>query len=136
VPVGGEPYHGFTVGDIDGDGLIDLATSNENGVGVVLNSSTRDVAFGRPSVIDAVSPLAVGLGDLSGDGQLNLVSASESGPQIEEDAKFQAAMRLHGILSESDASRLVESVMNSILAQTREELTLQPCRKSPPIADC
>ena len=83
VPVGGAPYHGFTVGDINGDGLIDLATPNENGVGVVLNSSTRDVAFGRPSVIDAISPFAVGLGDLNGDGRLDLISASESAPQIE-----------------------------------------------------
>jgi hypothetical protein len=83
VPVGGAPYHGFAAGDINGDGLVDLATPNENGVGVVLNSSTRDVAFGRPSVIDAISPFAVALGDFNGDGRLDLISASESGPRIE-----------------------------------------------------
>jgi hypothetical protein len=74
---GGAPYRGFALGDLNGDGRLDLITPHDTDVGVLLNTSAEGrVAFERRPAVEATAPFGVRLGDLDGDGKLDLVVAS------------------------------------------------------------
>ncbi len=70
----------IAVGDLNGDGKPDIATSNENDgtVAVVLNRGGG--RFGAPRLYDAPKiPYGVEIGDLNGDGKADLIATDLSG---------------------------------------------------------
>lgn len=75
VDVGGSPYLGFVVSDLNGDGKPDIATPNQDDVSVMLNRSSQEIAFERISSIPFPIPFAVGAADLNGDESIDLVVA-------------------------------------------------------------
>ena len=79
VGVGGDPYRGMALGDLDGDGRLDLATPNPRAVGIRLAADPGRLAFRRAPDVAADTPFGVALADFNGDGRLDLVSASGEG---------------------------------------------------------
>jgi hypothetical protein len=84
VEVGGDPYRGMAVGDIDGDGRLDLVTPNPKEVGVLFNASSGRLAFEQASSVAAQAPFAVEVGDFDGDDRLDLIAASDEGSPLVE----------------------------------------------------
>ena len=78
IDVGGAPYLGFAVGDVNRDGMPDLITPNQNNISVILNRSTTNLAFERIDSISVQSPFAVNLADVNGDNSLDILVASAS----------------------------------------------------------
>lgn len=77
IRVGGDPYRGMAVGDLNGDGRPDMVTPNPGEAAVIMNMA--DGGLRRTGTVPASAPFGIGLADLDGDGTLDLVSASESG---------------------------------------------------------
>jgi len=75
--VGGDPYRGMTLADVNLDGHLDLITPNRDEVAIVLR--VNDGGFAAPEGIPAVGPFEVRVGDLDGDGLPDLVVATEPG---------------------------------------------------------
>lgn len=71
---------GVTLGDLDGDGRLDLVTANQASgtIGVLLNSATTPGTFGPARVYATAggNPNLVALGDLNGDGRLDVVTGN------------------------------------------------------------
>lgn len=84
VEVGGDPYRGMALGDLNGDGKLDLVTPNPREVGVLLNVSSDRIAFTQAAPVAAAAPFAVELGDFNGDDQLDLIVASDEGSSLIE----------------------------------------------------
>lgn len=76
IPVGGDPYRGMALGDLNGDGWLDLVTPNPTAAAVLL---AGEEGFGLPRPLPARRPFAVALADLNGDGAVDLLSTSEAG---------------------------------------------------------
>ena len=85
VEVGGDPYRGMAIGDLNGDAKPDLVTPNPDDAGVILNEShAGQISFHQASPVAAEAPFAVELADFNGDGQLDLIAASdEVSPLVE-----------------------------------------------------
>ncbi len=77
IDMGGDPYRGMAIGDVNGDGQVDLVTPNPSAVAIALGES--GLAFRSPTSIPSDRPFAVGVGDLTGDGRLDVVVATEPG---------------------------------------------------------
>jgi hypothetical protein len=80
IPVGGDPYRGMALADVDGDGRADLLTPNEREVAVRLAASGGDggdFAFVEAPSVAVPGPFSIGVVDLNADGALDLVTASE-----------------------------------------------------------
>lgn len=78
IDVGGDPYRGMALADLDRNGRADLVTPNGAEVAVVLR--TGDGGFAPPRTVPATGPFEVGAADLDGDGVPDLVVADEPGP--------------------------------------------------------
>lgn len=76
INVGGDPYRGFAVGDINGDGSLDVVTPNQNDIGIMINTSVKKISFGLSQLPQTQSPFAVELAEMNGDGNLDLVVAT------------------------------------------------------------
>jgi hypothetical protein len=80
-PVGGSP-EASTVGDFNGDGLMDLASANSSAKGVsltlLLNKGSRQFDRADFSVAEAGRLIALTTGDLDADGDLDLVELDRS----------------------------------------------------------
>lgn len=76
IDVGGDPYRGFAVNDINGDGALDLVTPNQREVGIALNAGSEALSFKLSKLPQPESPFAVELADLTGDGELDLMVAT------------------------------------------------------------
>jgi PKD repeat protein len=83
--VGGNP-NSVGVGDIDGDGLLDVVVSNKgNDISVLINTSTSpNITFSSPITISAANqPREAALADFNGDGLLDLIYERGSANLIE-----------------------------------------------------
>jgi hypothetical protein len=68
-----------SIGDLNGDGNLDLVTANQGSSNVSVLLGAGDGTFGAPTIFAAGSfPWTVSIGDLNGDGDLDLVTASTS----------------------------------------------------------
>ena len=68
------------LGDVDGDGRVDVAVAADNGSSVQAFLQASDGTFGAPLPIDVGGePVAVALADLTGAGRLDVVAALRGG---------------------------------------------------------
>jgi hypothetical protein len=89
APAAGPDPEGVVLGDVDGDGDLDLLTANPgaNAVTVCLNggdaTGSNTGRFGpRRSVGVGSAPVHVALGDVDGDGDLDLLTANFAGATV------------------------------------------------------
>lgn len=76
VSLGGDPYLGLAVADIDDNGYLDLLTPNTHAIGIALGG---DEGFQAQPGLEASSPFALSVADFTADGHLDLLIANESG---------------------------------------------------------
>jgi hypothetical protein len=69
---------GFDIGDLDGDGNLDVVVANRNAgtLSFCLGDGTGEFPRVTTSSVDLLSPSDVALGDLDGDGDLDLATAN------------------------------------------------------------
>ena len=110
VPVG-QGARSIALGDVDGDGDLDLLATNElrNVVGVRLNNRTGSFSVG-PDVAVGATPASVALGDVDGDGKLDLVAANNAGTTV--------SVRLN--------QAAVSGVLGAALVGLAEQVSLYP----------
>ncbi|MDH3337089.1 MAG: VCBS repeat-containing protein [Gammaproteobacteria bacterium] len=77
VSMGGDPYLGMVIGDVNDDGWSDLITPNTDEVGIALRTKSGRVAFERVTPLKTASPFAVALADINADGRVDIIAASE-----------------------------------------------------------
>jgi len=79
---GGDLYRGMAVGDLTGDGHLDLVTPNPNAVSVLLSTDLKPLTFTQSSVSTRAGPFGVDLGDVNGDGHLDIIAVLDEGSSL------------------------------------------------------
>jgi len=74
--MGGDPYRGFAVNDINGDGNLDLLTPNQRDIGIAINDGSNDMSFSLNQLAQSDATFAVELADMTGDDALDLLVAN------------------------------------------------------------
>ena len=95
VPVNGRPF-AVVLGDVDGDGDLDLLTANNRDPGTVsvrLNNGTGTFSGTQDVAVDRFAH-SLALGDVDGDGDLDLVTANNFGMPLSGPAAT-ASVRLN-----------------------------------------
>ncbi len=78
IEVGGDPYRGMTLADLDRDGRLDLVTPNPDHISVLLGDGSG--GFVQNVVLrPGFNPFSVAAADLDGDGFTDLAAASGEG---------------------------------------------------------
>jgi hypothetical protein len=71
------------IGDVNGDGKLDLVTANSGGNNVSVLLGNGDATFGLATPYAAgTSPVSVALGDVNGDGKLDIVTANNGSNDV------------------------------------------------------
>lgn len=76
IDVGGAPYRGFAIGDLNGDGVADLAAPNANAVAVLFNDGGEEL-LAVAAALPFDRPFAVAIADFDGDGAADVAAAGE-----------------------------------------------------------
>ncbi len=79
VPVGGDPYRGMEVADVDGDGHLDVVTPLAAAVAVLRGAGNGTFAAWRTLRAPGLAPFSAAVGDLDGDGAPDVAAASGEG---------------------------------------------------------
>jgi hypothetical protein len=79
IQVGGDPYRGMRLDDVDADGLIDVLTPNPDRVAILFGDGFGRFS-GKPSLRPGFAPFAVTTADIDGDGHTDV--AASSGEQV------------------------------------------------------
>lgn len=80
IPVGGDPYRGMTLADVDGDAHLDIVTPNPRNVAIQLGDGTGGFSAGPRLDSNDVPPFNTTTGDFDGDGIQDLAAGSGEGP--------------------------------------------------------
>jgi len=78
IDVGGAPYLGFAIGDINADSVPDLVTPNRNDISVLLGSRAGDLKFEKKPPIPFQAPFTVAVADITGDKHVDIIAVSGS----------------------------------------------------------
>jgi hypothetical protein len=81
----GNISHGIALGDIDGDGDLDLLAAKGNSTDYTISVRVNDgtgLFSGSQNVSVGPSPYSVAIGDVDGDGDLDLVAANSQGNSV------------------------------------------------------
>ena len=79
IDVGGDPYRGFAIEDLNGDSRFDLIAPIESKVAVITQTDEQDASFRFMPPLVSQSPFAVAVADINGDTFPDVISASENG---------------------------------------------------------
>jgi CubicO group peptidase (beta-lactamase class C family) len=80
---GGTNSRSVATGDLDGDGQLDIATSNEASHNVSVLAGNGDGTFGAATTYSAGTfPRSLAVGDLNGNGGLDIVTANSSSTNV------------------------------------------------------
>jgi hypothetical protein len=89
--------HGLMVGDLNGDGKLDLATVNnaDNDISVAFGDGSGNFTRAPSTFAVGPSPYPATLGDVNNDGRLDIVATSSAtGPQRAQQLPFSRALTL------------------------------------------
>lgn len=79
IDVGGSPYLGVAVGEINNDGKPDIVTpNNQSHIAILLNSGGPGLGFSKAKSLQQPSVFSVAMGDINGDGNADLVAANQN----------------------------------------------------------
>lgn len=79
IMVGGDPYRGMTLADINGDGHLDVITPNPRTVAIQFGDGTGAFSPGPRLESASVPPFSTTVGDFNGDGILDVAAGSGEG---------------------------------------------------------
>ncbi|WP_444922606.1 FG-GAP repeat domain-containing protein [Microbulbifer sp. CnH-101-G] len=76
IKVGGDPYRGFAIKDLNKDGHSDLVTPNQNDIGILINNKSGNNSFSLNNLAQSEAPFTVEAADMNGDGNMDLLVAN------------------------------------------------------------